>query len=289
MKSFPSLSHRTQEPENGTLYVVGTPIGNLSDISLRAINILKNVSLIACEDTRQTKKLMNKFNLSNNLISFNKHNSLNKTPRIIEDLQKGKSIALVSDAGMPGICDPGEVMIKSVKLKGLDVICIPGACAAITALVSSGMPSSSFVFVGFLPKKKGEREKMLSEISENDKTTIIYESPNRLKKLLKELHDLCGGYREIEISRELTKRFEEHIGYNINDAISFFEDKEVIGEITIILKGIEKKKGLDLNELLLKKELNDLINAGLSLQSASKYLAKRFGIKKSLIYNLKNN
>ncbi len=289
MKNFPSLSHRTQEPENGTLYVVGTPIGNLSDISLRAINILKNVSLIACEDTRQTKKLMNKFNLSNNLISFNKHNSLNKTPRIIEDLQKGKSIALVSDAGMPGICDPGEVMIKSVKLKGLDVICIPGACAAITALVSSGMPSSSFVFVGFLPKKKGEREKMLSEISENDKTTIIYESPNRLKKLLKELHDLCGGYREIEISRELTKRFEEHIGYNINDAISFFEDKEVIGEITIILKGIERKQGLDLNELLLKKELNDLINAGLSLLSASKYLAKRYGIKKSLIYNLKNN
>tara|TARA_Y100000589_G_scaffold160205_1_gene152360 strand:- start:2101 stop:2970 length:870 start_codon:yes stop_codon:yes gene_type:complete len=289
MKNFPSLSHRTQEPENGTLYVVGTPIGNLSDISLRAINILKNVSLIACEDTRQTKKLMTKFNLSNNLISFNKHNSLNKTPRIIEDLQKGKSIALVSDAGMPGICDPGEFMIKSVKLKGLDVICIPGACAAITALVASGMPSSSFVFVGFLPKKKGEREKVLSDISENEKTTIIYESPNRLKKLLKELHDLCGGKREIEISRELTKRYEEHIGYNINDAISFFEDKEVIGEITIVLKGIEKKQGIDLDELFLKKELNDLINAGLSLLSASKYLAKRYGIKKSLIYNLKNN
>ncbi len=287
MKKFSSLSHRTQEPENGTLYVVGTPIGNLSDISPRAINILKNVSLIACEDTRQTKKIMAKFNFSNNLISFNKHNSHNKTPRIIEDLEKGKSIALVSDAGMPGICDPGEIMIKSVKLKGLDVICIPGACAAITALVSSGMPSSSFVFVGFLPKKKGEREKVLSEISENDKTTIIYESPNRLKKLLKELHELCGGDREIEISRELTKRFEEHIGYNINQAISFFEDKEVIGEITIILKGIERLQRIDFNKSLLKNELNDLIIAGLSLSGASKYLAKRYGIKKSLIYNLK--
>ena len=287
MKKFSSLSHRTEEPEKGTLYVVGTPIGNLSDISPRAINILKNVSLIACEDTRQTKKIMAKFNFSNNLISFNKHNSHNKTPRIIEDLEKGKSIALVSDAGMPGICDPGEIMIKSVKLKGLDVICIPGACAAITALVSSGMPSSSFVFVGFLPKKKGEREKVLSEISENDKTTIIYESPNRLKKLLKELHELCGGEREIEISRELTKRFEEHIGYNINQAISFFEDKEVIGEITVILKGIERIHKIDFNKSLLKNELNDLIIAGLSLSGASKYLAKRYGIKKSLIYNLK--
>ena len=287
MKKFSSLSHRTQEPENGTLYVVGTPIGNLNDISPRAINILKNVSLIACEDTRQTKKIMDKFNFSNNLISFNKHNSHNKTPRIIEDLEKGKSIALVSDAGMPGICDPGEIMIKSVKLKGLDVICVPGACAAITALVSSGMPSSSFVFVGFLPKRKGEREKVLSEISENDKTTIIYESPNRLKKLLKELHELCGGEREIEISRELTKRFEEHIGYNINQAISFFEDKEVMGEITVILKGIERRERIDFNESLLKNELNDLIIAGLSLSGASKYLAKRYGIKKSLIYNLK--
>jgi len=287
MKKFSSLSHRTKEPENGTLYVVGTPIGNLNDFSPRAINILKNVSLIACEDTRQTRKIMTKFNISNILISFNKLNSLNKTPKIIEDLEKGKSIALVSDAGMPGICDPGEEMIKSVKLKGLDVICIPGACAAITALVSSGMPASSFVFAGFLPRKKGEREKILLEISQSDKTTIIYESPNRLKKLLKELHELCGGNREIEISRELTKKFEEHIGFDINDAINFFEDREVIGEITIVLKGIDRKERLEVNTSLLKTELNDLIYAGLSLSGASKYLAKKYSLKKSIIYNLR--
>ena len=161
MKKFSSLSHRTQEPENGTLYVVGTPIGNLNDFSPRAINILKNVSLIACEDTRHTKKIMTKFKISNNLISFNKHNSLNRTPRIIKDLEKGDSIALVSDAGMPGICDPGEEMIKSVKLKGLDVICIPGACAVITALVSSGLPASRFIFEGFLPKKNSDRKEIL--------------------------------------------------------------------------------------------------------------------------------
>ena len=140
------LSHRKEEPENGTLYIVGTPIGNLNDISQRAINILKNVSLVACEDTRQTKKIMNKFNISNKLISFNKHNSLTKIPKIIKDLKEGKSIAVVSDAGMPGICDPGEDIARSVKSEGFDIICIPGACAAITALVSSGLPSSSFVF-----------------------------------------------------------------------------------------------------------------------------------------------
>ena len=286
MKNYYPLSHRTQEPESGILYVVGTPIGNLNDISPRAINILKNVSLIACEDTRQTKKIMNKFCISNNLISFNKFNSKNKISKIIEDLEKGKSIALVSDAGMPGICDPGENLIKSVKLKGLDVICIPGACAAITALISSGLPSSSFVFIGFLPRNKRDRKKILLEISDFERTTIIYESPKRLKTLLKELHDYCGGEREIEVSRELTKKFEEHIGHDINNALSFFEDKEVLGEITIILKGTNKTKKLDFDELLLKTELSELINAGLSLSSASKYLSKRHGIKKSLIYNL---
>ena len=137
-----SLSCRREEPEKGILYLVGTPIGNLNDISPRAINILKNVSLVACEDTRQTSKIMNKFLISNNKISFNKNNSLKKIPRLITFLKSGKSIALVSDAGMPGICDPGEDIVSKVKSEGIDVICIPGACAAITALVSSGMPSS---------------------------------------------------------------------------------------------------------------------------------------------------
>ena len=146
MNNNSSLSHRKEEPEDGILYIVGTPIGNLNDISQRALNILKNVSLVACEDTRQTKKIMNKFNISNKLISFNKHNSLIKIPNLIKDLKEGKSIAIVSDAGMPGICDPGEDITKSVRSQGIDIICIPGACAAITALVSSGLPSSSFVF-----------------------------------------------------------------------------------------------------------------------------------------------
>ena len=279
------LSHRKEEPENGILYMVGTPIGNLNDVSQRALNILKNVSLVACEDTRQTKKIMNKFNISNKLISFNKHNSLIKIPKIVKDLKEGKSIAIVSDAGIPGICDPGEDITRSVKSEGIDIICVPGACAAITALVSSGLPSSSFVFEGFLPKKQIDREKILLEISKNEKTTIVYESPKRLKKLLKELIEFCGGDREIMVARELTKRFEEHIGNNLDSVMDFFRDKDIFGEITIVIKGI-KKGDLNPDKLTIKKDLNDLINAGLSLSAASKYLAKRNGLKKSEIYNM---
>ena len=279
------LSHRKEEPENGILYIVGTPIGNLNDISQRALNILQNVSLVACEDTRQTKKIMNKFNISNKLISFNKHNSLIKIPKIVKDLKEGKSIAIVSDAGMPGICDPGEDIARSVKSEGIDMICIPGACAAITALVSSGLPSSSFIFEGFLPKKKIDREKILLEISKNEKTTIIYESPKRLIKLLKELLVYCGGDREIIVAIELTKKFEEHVGNNINNVIEFFRDKDVIGEITIVIKG-RRTTDSNPNKSIIKKDLNDLINAGLSLSAASKYLAKKNGLKKSEVYNL---
>jgi len=279
------LSHRSEEPENGILYIVGTPIGNLNDISQRALNILQNVSLVACEDTRQTKKIMNKFNISNKLISFNQHNSSIKIPKIVQDLKEGKSIAIVSDAGMPGICDPGEDITKRVKSEGIDIICVPGACAAITAIVSSGLSSSSFVFEGFLPKKKIDREKILLEISTNEKTTIIYESPKRLRKLLNELLEFCGGDREIIVARELTKKFEEHIGNNINNVIEFFKDKDIIGEITIVINGI-RKKDFNPNKLIIKKDLNDLINAGLSLSAASKYLAKKNGLKKSEVYNL---
>ena len=286
MKNNYLLSHRTQEPESSTLYIVGTPIGNLNDISSRAINILKNVSSIACEDTRQTKKIMNKFAISNKLISFNKHNSLNKIPNIIEEMKKGKSIALVSDAGMPGICDPGEDIVRVAKSEGLNVICIPGACAAIAALVSSGISSSSFIFEGFLPKKKIDREKILFEISRNEKTTIVFESPHRLMRLLKELSKFCGPNREIVVARELTKKYEQHIGNNIEEVITFLSDKEIIGEITIVIKGINKRTDLEFDESQLKKELIDLVKAGLSLSAASKYLAKKHCVKKNIIYNL---
>ena len=281
-----SFSHRSQEPESGVLYIVGTPIGNLNDISLRALNILRNVSLIACEDTRHTKKIMNKFEFTNSLISFNKHNSLKKIPTLISALKEGKSIAIVSDAGMPGICDPGEDLVKNVKTSGLETICIPGPCAALTALVSSGMEASKFTFEGFLPKRKIDRNKILFEISQNNKTTILFESPHRINYLLEELKDNCGGDREIQVFRELTKKFEQNVGDTIDKVIDFFKDKEILGEFTIVIKGISESKNVSFNPSLIKKELNELINAGLSPSAASKYLAKKNNLPKSMIYSL---
>ncbi len=285
MRIYPSLSHRSKEPEKGVLYIVGTPIGNLNDISFRAINILKNVSLIACEDTRQTRKILNKFELKNSLESFNKNNSTIKIPKIIKFLKEDKSIALVSDAGMPNICDPGEDLVKKAKLSGIDVFCIPGPCAAIAALVSSGMPSSKFIFEGFLPIKKKDRQEILLEISNNEKTSILFESPHRLKKLLNELKNYCGGDREIHVCRELTKKFEEHFFHSIDNVLESLKGREIKGEFTIILRGIDKTN-LEFNELQLKEELFDLRSAGLSLSAASKYLAKKNNIAKSIIYNL---
>jgi len=284
MKS--SISQIRMEPEKNVLYVVGTPIGNLNDISARAIRILNEVSLIACEDTRQTIKLMNKYGISNNLVSFNKENSFKKTTQLIQNLQEGKSLALVSDAGMPSICDPGEELVKKAKSVGINVICIPGPCAAITALVSSGFPSSRFIFEGFLPKRKIDRDKILLEISKSEKTTVLFESPHRLKKLLEELKEFCGGKKEIHVSRELTKKFEEHISNNIDGVINFFQNKEVLGELTVIVKGNTEQKSNKINELHLKKELHELVNAGLSLSAASKFLAKKKKLAKSVIYNL---
>lgn len=280
-------SHKNPEPQSSVIYIVGTPIGNLNDLSPRALNILKNVSLIACEDTRQTQKIMSKFGFKNNLISFNQHNSFNKIPLLLKELNSGKSLALVSDAGLPSICDPGEDLIKSARSEAIRIICIPGPCAALTALVSSGFPASKFIFEGFLPKKTSDRKKILAEISKNEKTTILFESPNRLLKLLYELKDYCGGNREIQISRELTKKFEQNVCNNIDEVLDFFKSKEVMGEITVVIKGIEKiYKNPEIDAYELKKDLHDLTDAGLSLSAASRYLAKKNNLPKNKIYNL---
>jgi len=288
MNNINLLSHRGQEPQNGVLYIVGTPIGNLSDLSYRAENILRHVSLIACEDTRKTKKILNKFRIKNDLISFNQHNSKNKIPKIISFLKGGKSIAVVSDAGLPSISDPGEELVKDIREEGFDAICVPGPCAALTALVSSGLPTSKFIFEGFLPKKQIQREKLLLEISQNQKTTILYESPHRLLRLLNELKLYCGGDREIIVARELTKKFEEHIGHNIDQVIKIFEDKEIIGEFTIVIKGIKQEKYKSINKLEIKNELDELIKIGLSLSSAAKFIAKKNNLPKNKVYNLFN-
>ena len=187
---------------------------------------------------------------------------------------------------MPNICDPGEELVKKARTNNIETVCIPGPCAAIVALVSSGFPASKFVFEGFLPKKKSDREKALTEISQNQKTTILYESPHRINRLLKELKEFCGGSREIQIARELTKKFEEIIGPDIDTVINIFKTKDVVGEFTIIIKGKAEAENDEFNKIKVKKDLQELIKAGLSLSAASKYLAKKLNLKKNLIYNL---
>ena len=281
------LSHRNKEPERSVLYIVGTPIGNLDDISIRAINILKNVSLIACEDTRKTGRLLKHINISNKLVSFNEYNSMKKLDYLISLLQKGESLAVVSDAGMPLISDPGESMVKRVKDNNLDVICIPGPCAAITALVSSGLETSKFTFYGFLPKTNVDRKLLLKEITENDKTSIIYESPKRITRLLTELKELCGGDKRLVLLKELTKRYERHFGDKIDLVLDQIKAIEPKGEYTLIISGNKKDKNLNLitNEKLII-DLQNLIKAGLSHSAASNYLSKKTGLPKNQIYKL---
>ena len=281
------LSHRNKEPERSVLYIVGTPIGNLDDISIRAINILKNVSLIACEDTRKTGRLLKHINISNKLVSFNEYNSMKKLDYLISLLQKGESLAVVSDAGMPLISDPGESMVKRVKDNNLDVICIPGPCAAITALVSSGLETSKFTFYGFLPKTNVDRKLLLKEITENDKTSIIYESPKRITRLLTELKELCGGDKRLVLLKELTKRYERHFGDRIDLVLDQIKAIEPKGEYTLIISGNKKDKNHNLitNENLII-DLQNLIKAGLSHSAASNYLSKKTGLPKNQIYKL---
>ena len=281
------LSHRNKEPERGVLYIVGTPIGNLEDISLRASNILKNVSLIACEDTRITGKLLKNISVSNKLISFHKYSSRDKLDFLISKLKTGDSIALVSDAGMPLISDPGNHLVRETKNNNLDVICIPGPCAAITALVSSGLDSSQFTFFGFIPKSSKEREDTLKRICENQITSIIYESPKRIIKLLYDLKDLCGIDRDIVLMKEITKRYEQHFGFNIENVIKELEGKELKGEFTLIISGNKKIKMNDeLKEQYLRDELTKLIQAGLSHSAAANYLSSKSTLSKNKIYKL---
>ncbi len=278
------FSHRSQEPEKSVLYIVSTPIGNLNDISLRAIKILKDVSIIACEDTRVTGKLLKHLQISNKLVSYHKNNFGQRIPFLIRELESKKSIALVSDAGTPLISDPGESLVKTVVDNNFDVISIPGASASLAALVSSGFTTSKFSFYGFIPKAKKGREALLTSISENKYTSIIYESPKKLKKLLDDLKIFCDGTRRIKAIKEITKRFEKHYGGNINDLIEYFSKNEPKGEFTLIIEG--KKNKNNIKDLDLRLELLGLIEAGLSHSSASAYLSKRYSIPRKTIYSL---
>lgn len=223
----------------GTLYIVATPIGNLEDISLRALKILKSVHRIAAEDTRHTKKLLNAYQISVPLTSLYEHNELKKSGALIKEVLSGHDLAYVSDAGTPGISDPGYLLVQEALSHDIPVLAIPGPCAAVTALSISGLPTDSFVFYGFLPAKPGKRLHFLEALADEKKTMIFYESPKRLMGTLKDMVTVLGD-RQAVVTRELTKMYEETARDRISGIIAKWQDREVKGEITLLVAGREE-------------------------------------------------
>ena len=266
----------------GKLYVVATPIGNLEDITLRAINVLKSVDLIAAEDTRHTLKLLNHLEISKPLISYHRHNEELRVDVLIEKLKEGQDIALVSDAGTPGICDPGEEIVKRCIEEGIEIIPIPGACAIINALVCSGLNTKEFIFIGFLPLNKKLRKNKLEEIKQSTKTIIIYEAPHKLKTTLLDLKNFIGN-RKIVLARELTKIHEEFIRGEIDDIISKVD--ELKGEMVILIEKAEvNDNDFDYNNITLEEHYKIYEEQGLDKKEIIKKIAKDRKVNKNEIY-----
>ena len=267
----------------GILYVVATPIGNLEDITLRAINVLKNVDLIAAEDTRHTLKLLNHLEISKPLISYHRHNEENRQDIIIEKLLEGQNIAIVSDAGTPGICDPGEVVIKTCIENNINVIPIPGACAMINALIVSGISTKEFNFLGFLPLNKKTRKQKLLEIEKCTNTMIIYEAQHKLKSTLQDLKDILGE-RKVVLARELTKIHEEFIRKSIDELLS--EIDTIKGEMILIIEGnkIDTEECKNFDEISLEDHYKLYEEKGLNKKEIIKQIAKDRNVNKNEIY-----
>ncbi len=266
----------------GNLYIVATPIGNLEDITLRAIRILKEVDLIAAEDTRHTLKLLNHLEISKHMISYHRHNEDFRTEHLIKELKNGKNIALVSDAGTPGICDPGEEIIKKCIEEKINIIPIPGACAMINGLIASGINTNEFAFLGFLPLNKKLRKNKLEEIKKSNKTIIIYEAPHKINNTLSDLKEFLNN-RKIVLARELTKIHEEFIRGNINEIIK--KSENIKGEIVLIIEGETKNDyENELNNLSIEEHYKFYEKKGLDKKEIIKKIAKDRGVNKNEIY-----
>lgn len=269
--------------EQGILYIVATPIGNLDDITLRAIKILQEVDLIAAEDTRHTLKLLNHLEISKPMISYHRHNEETKSDVLIEKLQDGQNIALVSDAGTPGICDPGEEVIKKCIEFGIKIVPIPGACAMINSLICSGIDTKEFTFLGFLPLNKKLRKNKLNEIEKASKTVIIYEAPHKLETTLKDLKQILDESRNIVLAREITKIHEEFIRGNIDDLIVKAQD--VKGEIVLIIEGNNNSSNeSELNKLSIEEHYKFYESQGFEKKEIIKKIAKDRNVNKNEIY-----
>jgi 16S rRNA (cytidine1402-2'-O)-methyltransferase len=275
--------------DQGTLYLVATPIGNLEDITLRALRILGEVDVIAAEDTRQTIKLLNHFDIKKPLISYYEHNKLEKGGYIISLLKEGKNVALVSDAGTPGISDPGEDLVKIAVENGITVTMAPGPAAVIMGLVLSGLPSGRFVFEGFLPMNKRARRERIDALRGETRTVILYEAPHKLPYTLKELHEALGN-RKIVFARELTKRFEQLIRSTLADAVKLYSEQPPKGEFVLVLEGADqdtlKEEGIrKWDDLTLDEHLDTYLKQGMDKKEAIKKIAEDRGIPKREVYN----
>jgi 16S rRNA (cytidine1402-2'-O)-methyltransferase len=271
---------------SGKLYICPTPIGNLEDITYRTLRVLNEVDLIAAEDTRHSIKLLNHFDISKPLTSYHEHNESSKGDYLINKLLDGENIAVISDAGMPGISDPGEGIIKKAIANNIEVEVLPGATAFVTALVGSGMDTGKFVFEGFLDRDKKIRRKRLEEIKEEDRTIILYESPHRLKETLKDILKILGN-RNICVNREISKKYQEILRNDVESTLGIFNDRdEVKGEFVLILEGFtgEKTKTDDYSSLNDREYVIKLIEDGKDKKEAIKIVCKDRKLKKDIVY-----
>ena len=274
----------------GKIYLVATPIGNLSDISMRAIETLKNVDIIACEDTRNTIRLLNHFEIKGHLTSYHEYNKIDKAYELCEKVKEGKNIAFVSDAGMPAISDPGYELVEIAYKEGLEVTVVPGASAVVSALAISGISSRRFAFEGFLPADKNEKKEILTELSQESRTLILYEAPHRLLKTLKELFEYMGD-RNIAIVREITKLHEEVLRGKLADIIADYESEKIAirGEYVLVIEGkslLEKReeRQKSFEETSIREHYEKYIAEGMDKKEAMKAVAKDRGIQKRDVY-----
>ena len=273
----------------GTLYLCATPIGNLEDMTFRVIRILKEVDLIAAEDTRNSIKLLNHFEIRTPMTSYHEYNKIEKGRKLVEKLQEGKDVALITDAGTPGISDPGEELVRMCKEAGIAVTSLPGACACITALTLSGMSTRRFAFEAFLPQDKKERRRILDEVCTETRTMIFYEAPHRLVKTLRELENTLGSHRRITVCRELTKKYETVYSDSLGGAVRYYEEVPPKGECVLVLEGksqeeVEEEQKKGWMPLSVEEHLQIYLNQGMDKKEAMKRTAKDRGASKRDIY-----
>ncbi len=277
--------------EQGKLYLCATPIGNLEDMPVRGIRIMKEADLIAAEDTRNSIKLINHFEINTPMTSYHEFNKVEKARVLVDKMLSGQTIALITDAGTPGISDPGEELVRQCVEAGIEVLSIPGPAACINALIISGLPTRRFVFEAFLPSDKKERGYVLEELKNETRTMIIYEAPHRLIKTLTELGNILGGERKIAVCKELTKKHETVFRSNIDTAIEYYNENEPRGEYVLVIEGLNRsdiirKEQESWLEMTVEQHMEYYINQGFDKKESMKLVAKDRGVSKRDIYNL---